>query len=144
MKLSMLFLSICALATSSFTTPPTSGDDLKAITLAIQQFTQGADQNNIQMQQTVMEDNFRVVWNDTNEGVVKVLDRATYLSLIDSKKFGGGNRQLEIIAIDLFETTNATAKVRLSEEGKPTFYSFYALVKSKGQWLITSDLVMMK
>ena len=53
-------------------------------------------------------------------------------------------RQLEIIAIDLFETTNATAKVRLSEEGKPTFYSFYALVKSKGQWLITSDLVMMK
>lgn len=143
MKLTMIFLSLCALSSTAFYSP-TAVDDLQAIAQAIHTFAKGADQNDIQMQGKVMETNFRVVWNDTKEGKVKILDRATYLGLIESKTFGGGNRQLEIISIDLFEATNATAKVKLTEAGKPTMYSFFSLVKVNDQWLITGDLAMMK
>lgn len=138
MKITLLFLGIFALASSGL------NHDLDAISQTIHQFAQGADNNDINMQSEVMEENFRVVWNDTAEGKIKVLDRATYLQLIDSKKFGGGNREVEIISIDFYEAVNAKAKVKLSQEGKPTFYTFYSLVKKNGKWLITEDLVVMR
>lgn len=137
MKISMLFLGLFALASTGL------HHDLEAIAKVIHQFAQGADRNDIALQSAVMDENFRVVWNDTAEGKIKVLDRATYLQLIDSKKFGGGDRQVEIISIDFYESVNAKAKVKLSQEGKPTFYTFYSLVKTGGKWLITEDLVVM-
>ncbi len=140
MKFTLLFCSML-LTTTSWTD---TNEDLVAIGRALEQFARGADQNDSQQQAAVMDESFRVVWNDTSEGIIKVLDRATYLQLIDSKTFGGGNRQLEILSVDLFEGVNATAKVKLSEAGKPTMYSFFSLVKVKGQWLIATDLVLMK
>ncbi len=126
------------------TTPTDTNEDLNAISTALEQFAQGADHNDIEQQGAVMDESFRVVWNDTKEGIIKTLDRATYLQLIENKTFGGGDRKMEILSIDLFEGVNATAKVRLSQEGKPTMYSFFSLVKVKGKWLITTDLVLMK
>ncbi len=134
----MIFLSLFALASSNL------HNDFDAIAKVIHQFTQGADQNDVKTQGAVLHQDFRVVWNDTNEDLIKVLDRTTYLSLIESKKFGGGKRQVEIISLDFFEASTAKAKVKLSEEGKPTFYSYYSLVKTGGKWMIVEDLVVMK
>ncbi len=134
----MIFLSLFALATS------TVYNDFDAIAKVIYQFTAGADKNDVKMQGQVLHQDFRVVWNDTNENLVKVLDRSTYLSLIESKKFGGGNRQVEIIGLDFFEAATAKAKVKLTEAGKPTFYTYYSLVKTGGKWMIVEDLVVIK
>ena len=50
------------------TTPTDTNEDLNAISTALEQFAQGADRNDIKQQGEVMDESFRVVWNDTKEG----------------------------------------------------------------------------
>ena len=141
MKSILVFFTLFAWQNAMATTPP---NEVDAITKVVTQFVKGADHNDVKMQGAVMDDNFRVLWNDTNEGAIKVLDKATYLGLIESKKFGGGNRQIEFLSVDVQGHSTATVKVKLSEEGKPSFFTFYSLVKYQGQWLIAQDLVFMQ
>ncbi len=106
----------------------------------VTQFVKAGDAQDVSSLKEVIHDSYRIIWNDLNEKVVKVVDRATYLQLIGAKKFGGDTREIHIEGIALRGETNAVVRVRLEGE-KADFWSFLSMVKTGGKWLIVEDLV---
>ncbi|MEL6654640.1 MAG: nuclear transport factor 2 family protein [Bacteroidota bacterium] len=115
----------------------------KAIRKVLQTFVQGGDQQDVSMLEGVLHDAYRVVWNDPASGKVQVLDRATYLSFIEQKKFGGDTRKLKIESISMQDASNASAKVYIDGEAAD-FMGLISLVKADGQWQLVQDLTLMK
>jgi len=115
----------------------------KQIEKVVKQFVKGGDQNNVTILKDVLHDYHRVTLNDLKSNQVKVLDRATYLTLIENKTFGGDQRAINFETVDVFDDATATVKAKLVGS-KATFYNYLSLVKVDGDWKIVQDLVFMK
>jgi len=118
-------------------------NDAKAIKKAIQTFHEGGANNDIRQLEPVLSEHFRVVFHDTVKPAVQVLDRATYLQLIDTKVFGGQPRDLVIESLDIHDGVNATAYVHQKGQ-ENTLHTYLSLVKSNGTWKIVQDFVTME
>lgn len=115
----------------------------KAIRKVIETFVKGGDQQDVSMLEGVLHESYRVVWNDPANAKVSVLDRATYLSFVEQKKFGGDTRQLKIESISLQNEANASVKLFL--DGKAAdFKGLVSLVKADGKWQLVQDLTLME
>ncbi|MEM6347746.1 MAG: nuclear transport factor 2 family protein [Bacteroidota bacterium] len=125
----------------SFTQTETKTE--KAIRKVLETFVKGGDKQDVAMLEGVLHDSYRVVWNDQASGAVKVLDRTTYLSFIEQKKFGGDTRTLEIESIAVQNEANASVKVFL--DGKAAdFRGLISLIKIDGKWQLVQDLTLME
>lgn len=118
-----------------------SEEDL--IKQVVKTFSRAGDQQNADLLGTTLHEDYRIVWNDLQAATVKVIDRATYLSLIEQKKFGGDERRLSFEGIDVHNGNTATVKLKMIG-AKATFLTFLSLVKAEGEWMIVQDLVMME
>ncbi len=115
----------------------------KAIETVIGQYVSSGDANDTEKLGAVLHDAFRVTFNDTSDGSVKVVDRATYLDMIGNKVWGGDERQVAIELLDVNGGLTAEAKVTM-KGSKATFYNYLALVHQQGQWKVVQDLVYVK
>ena len=118
----------------------TTMGDKKDIEKTMMKYIKTGDKNDVTTLEKVTHQDFRVVLNDTKEKLIKVVDRATYLDLIEKKVFGGTPRDVDIQLIDVFGNTNATVKTKLTSE-KAIFYNYYSLLKVDGKWWVVQDLL---
>lgn len=132
---------VMGLGLMSFVQSETSTE--KAIRKVIETFVKGGDQQDVSMLESVLHESYRVVWNDPANDKVSVLDRATYLSFIEQKKFGGDKRELKIESISIQDESNASVKLFL--DGKAAdFKGLLSLVKADGKWQLVQDLTLME
>ncbi|WP_299710460.1 nuclear transport factor 2 family protein [uncultured Tenacibaculum sp.] len=118
-------------------------DDKKGVKSTLTSYINAGDTNNVVQLNPQLHPNFRVALYDHKKNAISILDKATYVSFIESKKFGGYKRKASFENFQFIEKNMATVKVTLTSPGKPTLKNFYSLVKIKNKWLIIQDYVML-
>lgn len=110
-----------------------------AIEKAIKDFVKGGDEQNIALLETVLHPAFRVTVNQfMGSDDVTVLDRATYIALIQDKKMGGLERSFDLISFKTFGHT-ASAEMHM-ESDELIFNNFLSLIQDKtGKWWVLAD-----
>ena len=134
MKNSILVIMFSMLSLGGF-----AQDDQKAIESVIRSFAKAADQNDAALLGTYLDENYRIVMNRLfGSPDVSVVSKADYLAKIESKEWGGDNREVTIMQTIVNGTT---ASVHASLKGeKATFISLYTLIKdAEGNWKLASD-----
>lgn len=115
-------------------------DQKTEVRKTIEAFSQATALHDVETLERLLEPNYRVVMNQLfGNTSTLILDRATYLSKIEKKEFGGIERSLEFHAIDV---NGKTASVKVSLIGnQSTFTSYFNLIKNtEEEWKIVSDL----
>lgn len=128
-------LSAGLLLSPAAASPP--GDD--AITSTIERFAKGGAERDRAVLESVLHDDFRVVFTWTHEPGVSSLDRATYLGLIDAGKLGGVEATVtmgRVVVHDQLATAEATL---LRTDVR--FDAIYTLVRDDSGWRIVQDAV---
>ncbi len=115
--------------------------EVKALKAALSNYIEAGDKNNIKILEPVLHEQFRVSLYDSKKDKVSILDRKTYISFIDTKKFGGYPRTPEFHDTIFIGENMCTLKVILKSPGKPTLKNFYSMVKLNGKWLVLQDYV---
>ncbi|MEO9475168.1 MAG: nuclear transport factor 2 family protein [Cyclobacteriaceae bacterium] len=114
--------------------------DKEDVENAIMKFAKAGDENDVQKLSQVLDPNYRIVMNQLfgNTATV-IIDRAAYLSKIESKEWGGDKRVVNVLKVDV-NGNNASAKVEMVGE-KMTMTSYFLLVKDvNGKWKLVTDL----
>ena len=137
LALSTLLLVACAAPSKTTATMP---DDLQ---VALTGYLQAGDANDATTLDRYMHDDFRVALYDAKADAVKVLDRATYRMMIDTKKFGGYPRTAEVQSVNRIGENMATLQTVLTSPGKPSLKNFYSLAKVGGEWKMIQDFVVL-
>ena len=101
----------------------------------IESYVRGADEQNIELVESVFHNNFQVFAH--SEGSVRVLDKQTYLKLLETGKIGGSKRQIEYLDIHADDLVG-TARINLVGE-TVTFHDHLNLIKENGSWKIVSN-----
>ena len=103
-------------------------------------FTEAGEKRDLQTMETVLHPEFRVVLNRfRGAGNTSIMDRKTYLDMIESEKIGGEHYQLKIHNVSIHDHT-AAARVEWKND-KTIFRIHFLLVKNAGdQWQIISDM----
>ena len=138
MKSIIMLLPIFLASTGAFTQ-----SSLQVLETIIHQFNEGGATNDISKIEPLLHENFRVVFNNTAEKQVQILNRETYLGLIEKKVFGGEDREVVIESIQLEEGLIASAKTQ-QQGAKNTIFALKNFVYDNGQWLMTEEVVYMK
>ncbi|MFY0607314.1 MAG: nuclear transport factor 2 family protein [Cyclobacteriaceae bacterium] len=109
----------------------------------IEAFAKAADQNDSKKLDQLLDDNFRIAMNQMfGSKEVQTVDKTFYLSKIESKEWGGDDREVTISDL-VVVGKNATAKVMLVGS-KSTMTSILSLVKTAdGNWKILQDIPTM-
>lgn len=113
-------------------------DDIKS---TLTSYLHAGDINDVVKLKPYLHDDFRVVLYDTKKDATSILDKKTYVSFIETKKFGGYKRSTNYEDVELIGDSMASIKMTLTSPGKPTLKNFYSLVKIKGKWLVFQDFV---
>lgn len=113
-------------------------DDIKS---TLTSYIHAGDINDVAKLKPYLHDDFRVVLYDNKKDATSILDKKTYLSFIETKKFGGYKRSANYEDVELIGDNMASIKMTLTSPGKPTLKNFYSLVKIKGKWLVFQDFV---
>lgn len=131
------WLSVLAVGNLNVTT---GTSDAQQVLSVVEQFMQNADAQNVQAMEKLLHSDYRAVLNQLfGSDAVSLLDKSTYLKLLESKKIGGDKRSLTVHTLDV-QGNNAMVKARFAGQ-KATFVSYLLLVKDKGgKWLIVSDM----
>jgi hypothetical protein len=109
---------------------------------SVQQFVEYGDDQDAKGLGSVMHEKFRLVWNDTDNSQVHVMDKSTVLGFIERKEWGGSPRTIKVESVQSYDDRTAVAKVQL--KGKAgTFNVFFSLLKVDGSWLVTEQLLSM-
>lgn len=115
-------------------------EDVKSV---LQSFINAGDINDEKKLSPHLHADFRVVLFDKKKDETAILNKATYVSFIASKKFGGYKRSASFEDIQFIGKHMATAKATLTSPGKPTLKNFYSLVKIKNEWVVIQDYVIL-
>ncbi len=108
---------------------------------ALSGYLSAGDTNDSNTLLQYLHDAFRVVLYDGSKDTASVLDRATYVTFIKEKKFGGYIRTVSYQSVHFIGEHMATIQVILTSPDKPTLKNFYSLVKVGGTWLVIQDFV---
>jgi len=118
--------------------------DVALISTVVEKFSAAGDAQDADALTKIIDDNYRIVWNNVEKGTVTVLDKTTYLGMIRDKKVGGDKRDVQIEAVELIDGGNALVRATLTGT-KADFSSLYSLVKNdKGEWHVVQDQVFMQ
>lgn len=115
-------------------------DETKAVKETITQFAKAADANNSEELATYLDENYQIAMNQLfGSPDLSIVDRAVYLSKIESKEWGGEKRTIKFIRVDV-NGKNASAKVEM-KGAKMTMVSYLILVQNKnGKWKLVYDV----
>ncbi len=112
----------------------TKDEIIKALT----DFIEGADESNLERLDTVLHAAFRnVQYGFFDQTGVFIIDRAKYLALVGEKKFGGVERTVDILSIEVLPNI-AMVTVKL-ESIQLTFHSFISLVCEDSVWKVIEN-----
>ncbi|WP_208501924.1 nuclear transport factor 2 family protein [Roseivirga sp. E12] len=75
----------------------------------------------------------------TNQGKIISVDYKQFAAMHASKKFGGRDRSVEIVSVDITDGIMATAKV-VAQDDKVHYVYYLNLSNTDGKWLIQSFL----
>ncbi|TYA92196.1 nuclear transport factor 2 family protein [Seonamhaeicola marinus] len=139
MKKLILILTIALLA--SKLTNAQNNDEIESIKTSLLAYISAGDKNDGQALKKQLHNDFRVALYDANKKTPTILDRNTYVSFIEKKKFGGYTRTAKFHNIQTIEKNMSTVNVTLTSPGKPTLKNFYSLVKQNDNWLVLQDYV---
>lgn len=134
----LAFLSVIVLFSCQSNAQNSNTSDLKS-TLAA--YINAGDINDIEKLKPHLHNDFRVVLYDEEKDATSILDKLTYVSFIETKKFGGYKRSTTYEDIQFIGKHMASIKVTLTSPGKPTLKNFYSLVKVGNKWLVIQDYV---
>lgn len=136
MKISLLFLILVVAGVRSHAQSSSSDAQVKS---AIMAFANATANQNVDRLEKLLDANFRVTMNRMfGSSEVLVMDRASYLGKIESKEFGGEEREVTVHELDI-NGNLAMAKVQFA--GKMTFTSYLLFAQgADGQWRLISDL----
>ncbi len=106
----------------------------------IGQYVQAGDDRNVDVFESILDSNFRIVVNGfRGQAGITIIDKSTYITLIESERIGGDTRTYTVEYIDVKENI-ATAKVVI-EGTTVLFTSFYQFVKNEeGSWHLIGDM----
>lgn len=129
----MIFCSLMAMY-------PGDSTDVKAVEKVVTSFANGADNQDVTTVDAVLHPDFRSVVNRLfGAETVSLMDKPTYLKLLEEKKIGGDKRRVQIISTDIVKN-NAIVKVKLVGK-KLVFTSYISLVKdTEENWQIIQDM----
>lgn len=116
-------------------------DDVNKVKSTLKSYIHAGDINNIEKLKPYLHNDFRVMLYDSKKDATSILDKNTYVSFIETKKFGGYKRNAVYEDIQFIGKNMATIKMTLTSPGKPTLKNFYSLVKINGKWLVFQDFV---
>ena len=139
MKKTILILAITLLSNAIINAQNSSQNN--AIKTALLEYIEAGDKNNANSLEKLLHINFRVALFDSNKQATSILDRKTYITFIDTKKFGGYKRTPVFHNITNIGANMSTVNVTLTSPGKPTLKNFYSLVKEKDTWKVLQDYV---
>jgi hypothetical protein len=132
----VLFISLMAIFSS---VDLTYGDDHEAVEKVIKAFSKAGDERNVAKIEQLTSADYRIVMNQlfgSNE--ISTMDRATYILMIETKKFGGDERTVKVNSI-IISGYNAVADVVLSGK-EMNLRSIFTLCKdNEGKWVLLSD-----
>ncbi|MDN5211890.1 nuclear transport factor 2 family protein [Fulvivirgaceae bacterium BMA12] len=108
------------------------------IVKAITEFIEGADESNLERLDTVLHSAFRnVQYGFFEQTGVFTINRAKYIALVGEKKFGGVERTMDLLSLEVLPNI-AMATVKL-ESVQLTFHSFISLVCEDGVWKVIEN-----
>ena len=117
--------------------------DVKQVKNTITAFAKAADDSNSELLATYLDDNYRIVMNRLfGSETVSIVDKATYLSKVKSKEWGGDTRELTFDQV-IINGNTAVAKVVMKGK-KMSFTSLITLVKgTEDQWKLINETPVM-
>lgn len=117
-----------------------SKEDKKDVETLIRAFVNAGDQQDQTAVASLLDENYRTIMNKLfGSEETSLMDKATYLSLLESGKIGGDTREVKIKSIDIVQD-NAYVKAELIGK-KLKFTSFFLLVKTRSnEWKLISDM----
>ncbi len=113
----------------------------KEVKTALNAYIHAGDVNDVSALKPLLNDHFRVALFDSKKKITSILDKKTYSTFIEEKKFGGYPRTSSYHSILFIDKNMATVQVTLTSPGKPTLKNFYTLVKEHGKWNVLQDFV---
>ncbi|MEL6671842.1 MAG: nuclear transport factor 2 family protein [Bacteroidota bacterium] len=113
--------------------------EVGAIKTVIQQFSKAGDQRDVAALKNLLHENYRVIFNRAfGSDAMQIMDKATYVQLIEAGKIGGDQRKVEIVSVDVEEHIASVKVIQTSE--KAIFRSYMILAKDANQqWKLVSD-----
>jgi len=114
-------------------------EDYHRLQLAVESYVQAGDSHDLETLHQLLNSSYRVTMNNQQAGQVMTFSRADYLAKIKSKEWGGDNRTLEILSIDVYDGSTAVVKVALN--GKLKMRNYLSFVNTAQGWQIAQDLV---
>jgi len=118
-------------------------NDTKDVKSTLKSYINAGDTNNAKKLEPNLHPDFRVVLYDNKKDATSILNRSTYISFIETKKFGGYKRTATYEDIQFIGKHMASVKITLTSPGKPTLKNFYSLVKIKNKWTVIQDYVIL-
>lgn len=138
MKTILIATLMAAFIHSANNTDEMVGEE-KNIHKVIKLFSKAGDTRDLIALDKVLDDNYRIVMNQLfGSEEISTMDKATYLSMIKSEKFGGDDRRVEIKET-LINGKNAVCIVNLWGKAM-NVRSTLSLIKDASEtWRIVSD-----
>jgi len=133
------FLAAVLTSAPAVSAPPAA--PAPAVEEVVRSFAAAGDARDLTALQTLLHPGFRVV-ADMGPGAVSTLDRATYLSLLEQGKIGGGARAVELSEIQV-DRNIATVRATLTRTDA-VFHTTWTLAQTEQRWQIVQDAVWMK
>ncbi len=131
----LLFLATFA---TSMASTSISGDT-EAIIKVVQSFSEAGDKQNSKQLAALTSPDYRIVMNQLfGSEEISIMDRDTYLKMIEDGKFGGDQRRVEIKSI-VISGLNAVVEVDFLGKAMNVKSTLNLSKTAKGKWLITSD-----
>jgi hypothetical protein len=103
-------------------------------------YLSGGHHRDLPKLESVLHDDFRIIWHDQQKTEHAVVPRSVYLMKIASEEWGGEERTMKDLKVISFDDTNLVAKVSLVGVSA-TMHSMISMVNHGGEWKMVSELV---
>ena len=110
------------------------------IRAAVEAFVRAGDTQDRTLLEEAAHPQFRVVApNYPEPGSLAVLSRSDFGSLLESRKIGGDQREVQILSSDKISDSGAVVRARLTGR-QMVFENSFTVVLSEGKWKLIQDL----
>jgi ketosteroid isomerase-like protein len=118
---------------------PSLTDEKQEVKQVIIEFSKAGDAQDAAKIQQLTSPNYRIVMNQLfGSKEINTMDRATYIQMIENKKFGGDVRTAIVNSI-IISGNNAVADVTLNGKAMNVRSLFNLSKNQNGKWVLLSD-----